>query len=201
WGDDRSGLDPDVFTAVIPSSGVFPDALLAAVRPWEDLIAGKSVDLTFNAPPGALLTASTSQRGLSLTFPGAGILRVDTTTSTAPGTYVIRVSGSVGGVERSTTVRLPVHAASLQRPPTPVTPVRDPAYIGHAVADAAGNVHLVTARENETRVRRRLTYTFIAADGTPAPGVTVAHTDLRLFEETLLDPRIGVDSSGRVFVV
>ncbi len=203
WGDDRSGQDPDVYVAVVPATGNVPDFVLAATKSWADVLPGGSVQYTFTTggTSGVTLSARSSAPGLSFQLAGS-TLTVNTAATTAPGTYTITVRGSSAGIERATVVRLTVHSAALRQLPVAITGIREPAYVAHAFADGAGNVHLITARDTESRVRKRLSYVRIPAIGRPAEAPqTVLRADTAFREQALLEPRVGADSSGRVYVV
>ncbi|PYV10470.1 MAG: hypothetical protein DMG07_21065, partial [Acidobacteria bacterium] len=201
WSDDRSGQDPDVFVAVVPTSGAVADLVLAPKKPAADVIAGgeASFDFTTGATPGVTLSAAASAPGVSLEVRDTTVTAT-TTPATASGTYTITATGKMGTLERSGVVRLTVHSPELRQPPTGVTELGDPAYNVHASIDSAGTVHLATTRENEWRRRKRISYTRIPAGGSAQQARTVAHTDLTVPEMALLDPRVATDSSGRVYV-
>ncbi len=203
WGDDRSGQDPDVYVAVMPVTGTLPDFALAAIRGSADVVPGGSAQFTFSTGGASGVALSAVSASPGLTFLASGnTVTASTSTATAPGTYSIQVSGTSGGMERGTVVRLTVHSPALRQAPVAVTEARDPAYLAHSSADSAGNIHLITARENASRVRRRLSYFRIpAGGGTPEPARSSALSDLAYREQTVLDPRVAADSSGRVFVV
>jgi len=202
WGDDRSGQDPDVYVAVVPASGAVSDFLLATTKAWADVLPGQSAQyaLTTGGTSGIALSARSTPPGLTFQFAGS-TLTVGTTATTEPGTYTITVNGSSGGLERTTVMRLTVHSPALRQVPVSVTPMRDAAYLAHAFADGAGNVHIVTAHEVEARVRKRLSYTRIPAGGRgPDPAQTIARADRALREQAFLEPHVAA-GAGPVYVV
>ncbi len=203
WGDDRSGQDPDVYVAVVPASGAVSDFALATTKAWADVLPGQSAQytVTTGGASGITLSARSTSPGLTFQFAGS-TLTVGTTATTEPGTYAITVTGSSGGLERSTVLRLTVHSAAMRQAPGPVTPIRDAAYLAHAFADSFGNVHIVTAHEVEARARKRLSYTRIPAGGRgPDPAQTVARADRALREQAFLEPHVAAGAVGPVYVV
>ncbi len=204
WGDDRSGLDPDVYMAAVPTTGSSPDFVLSSTRALADVPPGGSAafPITTGGAAGVKFSATASAPGLSLQFSG-NTLDAGTTPSTFPGTYTIQVKGISGdGLERGTVVRLTVHAPDMPRVPVPVTPIRSPAYAGQAATDAAGNLHLVTVEDKFNRVNKRISYRRIPAGRTdPEPPQTIFRADPDPSNQSVSFPRIAADSKGAVYIV
>lgn len=204
WGDDRSGLDPDVYFAALPSTGASPDFVMTSTRALVDVVAGSpaTFNITTGGATGVKLSAVSSAPGLVFQFSG-NTLTVNTTADTTPGTYSIQVKGvGADGLDRGTVVRLTVHSPQLSRPPVAVTPARMPAFMSQAAVDSAGNLHILNVEEIVSRYRKQITYRRIPVGKTEPEGTKVifrAAADPN--QQRVSDPRIAVNSSGRVYAV
>ncbi|MBZ5626097.1 MAG: glycoside hydrolase [Acidobacteriia bacterium] len=201
WADDRDGVDPSVFMAMIPVSGGLPDFTLTAAKPFADILPGDTA--TFSLAAGA------SGVKLSATvYPASGIMAQATgatvtaasTAATAPGTYTITVTGDNGTIQRSTEIRVTVHPSQLGRAPTPITPTADPSYNSHSVIDSKGNLHVVFSGSVIGRRPKRITYLQIPPNGAPLAPVTLYVANVNSIVDTVQDPHVAVSPDGRIYV-
>ena len=204
WGDDRSGLNPDVYVATIPATASTPDFVMASSQASADVLPGGSA--TYSIATGGLtgleFSAGSSYPGVSFSFSN-NTLSASSTPGTTPGTYTIQVQGvNRDGLTRRTDVRLTVHSPQLTQVPVSVTPLRSPAYIAQAAADQAGNIYLVTVEETLSSVRKRIVYRFIPAGTTqPGPPQTVFRADPGNADQAVSDAWIAVNSTGQIYIV
>jgi photosystem II stability/assembly factor-like uncharacterized protein len=164
WGDERNGLNPDVYAHIItPQDAATPNEEfnLFPLQPAQNVQAGLATDFAlkvdafdnaFALPNNPRATATSTVEGadgLRYSFSRADAqtlnLRVTTNSNTLPGTYPITARLMINGVEHWTTVRLHVSSPfELAQTPQPLTSLRESHYLPDAVADAQNDLHMVT---------------------------------------------------------
>lgn len=166
WSDER-GTDPDVFLAQVPvdRNANAPDFNISAMRVYDSVIAGQSLDLGFttrgdNGFNGTLsLSASPDIPGISYGFASASVaagqpanLKITTAASVVPGNYLIHVSATGGGLTRRTTFRITVFEPNRQAD-APINITRSAGFTvfnGGLKIDGSGMMHI--AFDDDTSV-------------------------------------------------
>ncbi|MEW5980183.1 MAG: sialidase family protein [Acidobacteriota bacterium] len=160
WADDRSGKDPDVYSAILPLSFLrvpAPNFSLSVDLPGRAILAGtarsfriraegslgfqQSIQLEVpSAPPGLTFQFSRAAIG-----PGEeAILDVQTTSSMAPGSYSIEVVGRAGPLSRGVVMRLMIaDPLELSASPTVYGDLKDVRFGFRAGIDAEGELHVI----------------------------------------------------------
>ena len=219
WGDERNGVNPDVYAHLITPQeaaqsneefNVFP------TTPAQNAIAGfdagfdirvPAVDSQFalpNNPTVSAISTVEGAEGLSYTFTKTDAenlnVRVASNSNMPAGTYPITVKVTINGVEHWTTLRLSLSAPlALSQPAQTLTSLRESHYAPDAVADAQNDLHVVTG----TNTRRGFTtfgglvYTRFRngyeLQTTPIASVSDPNTNLE-------DARIGIDDAGIITI-
>ena len=219
WGDDRNGVNSDVYAHIIkPEDAATPNEEfnLFPVSPALNVLAGSDANFYFKvdafdsqfalpANPAASASATVEgAEGLSYNFSRTDAetlnMRVATNSSTASGTYPITVKVTINGVEHWTTVRLNISSPFDQaQAPQALTSLRESHYAPDAVADAQNDLHMVTGVDTRRGFGTfgGLVYTRFrngyGLQTTPIASVSDPNTNLE-------DARIGVDDAGNITI-
>jgi hypothetical protein len=219
WGDERNGLNPDVYAHIIrPEDAATPNEEfnLFPLQPAQSVPAGLTAtfdlkvdvfDSRFALPNNPAASASSTVEGadgLRYSFSRADAqtlnLRVTATRNVASGTYPITVKLTINGVEHWTTVRLNVASPfDLAQAPQALTSLRESHYVPDAVADAQNDLHVVTGVDTRRGFSTfgGLVYTRFrhgyALQTTPI--ASESNPDVRLE-----DARVGVDDAGNITI-
>jgi hypothetical protein len=160
WSDERSGKS-DVYFTSVPASfdSASPDFGMAAERLYSGVVAGGApVSVPINitsvnqSQTPIALSAMAPVAGLSFSFspaqasPGqSAAIQISASGSTPPGLYIVPISGSAGGLVRTTNLSLTVFEPGHQA----AVPVNATNTIGSTfqaaqsmTSDSSGNLHL-----------------------------------------------------------
>jgi hypothetical protein len=217
WGDERNGINPDVYAHVIRPEDAATnneEFNLFSLEPTQSVLAGFATDFhlkvdafdsQFALPANPTAAASSTvegAEGLSYSFSRTDAqtltLRVTANPNVAAGTYPITVRLTINGVEHWTTIRLHVASpATLARAPQALTSLRESHFIPRAVADAQNNLHMVTGMNTRRGFGTfgSLVYTRLRNGDTvqTTPIATESNFNVRLE-----DARIGIDDAGNI---
>ncbi|HKA17001.1 MAG TPA: sialidase family protein [Blastocatellia bacterium] len=158
WSDERNS-DPDAYFTQIPLNRDpnAPDFNISARKLFDNVTAGESAEFDFSTAgfglSGALsLSASPGVEGITYTFSapmvnigGTAHLTVLTTNAVKPGTYLVSVSATGGGLTRSTNFRIDV-MDSHRSIGVPRSITNTPGFTltrSGIKQDAGGTIHLV----------------------------------------------------------
>ena len=219
WGDERNGLNPDVYAHIIKPEDAATnneEFNLFPLEPAQNVQAGFATNFNLKvdafdsqfalpATPTASATSTVEgAEGLSYSFSRTDAqtlnLRVTANSDTAPGTYPITAKVTIGGVEHWTTIRLNVSSPfELAQAPQALTSLRESHYIPDAVADAQNELHVVTGTDTRRGFAAfgGLAYTRFR-NGTIVQTTSV--TNVLDPNTNLLDARIGIDDAGNIVI-
>lgn len=221
WSDDRSGLDSDIYAAVIPSSAAQSpgdDFVVAGQTLSQNVLAGSSASFNVTAELLSRNFISSSdlqdflgKASLEATPPYPGLtyalslsnnqatLTVNTAPGTAPGTYPVRVSFKVKGQAISTGLRLTVYNPNeVRQAPAAITKIRDSIFQPKAVADAQNNLHVVAGADSARQFSAFGAINYFRFSGGVQVAKTTVVSDPNL---TITGQGIGIDEAGNLTVV
>jgi hypothetical protein len=201
WADDRDGVEPSVFMAIVPVGGGLPDFTLSAAKPYADILPGDSASFRIATGISGAKLSATVYPATGITVQASGTtVTASTTAATPAGTYTITVTGDNGSIQRSTEVRVTVHPREIGSVPVPLNPTTDPSFNSQSVIDSRGNLHVVFSSYVIGRRPKRVTYVQIPANGAPLPPVPVYAANGMSIVDTVADPHVAVGPDGKIYV-
>ncbi len=210
WGDDRSGLDADVYTAQYATASFAesePDLIVSPVRPSQSVVAGQGAQLEFTVSKrnltGGLQYGVTSDDP-SIEFVTEALDNGDTeevkilartTAATPVGTHPVLVSVGFAGIIRTATLRLNVlPAGQLQHLPLNISKTTGRSVQPHVAFDKAGGLNVVWSDDTSGNFN---VYFSRSADGSSfTEPVLVSQTRL-----TCINPQVALDAADQAHIV
>ena len=215
WSGEWRG-DPDAYFAEVPANTnpLAPDLIVTSAKPLVSVVAGQSADssIAVNAVGGLsgdiTFGALTQIPGVTLTFnpgppvPGLGVgMNIQTTSDTAPGSYLFAVTASNGGLTRGTSFWLNVLSAGASLATAPSNLSSTPGFTlqqSQQEVDADGNIHLCFFDDTDAVNFGFKVYYTKSTDG----GLTFS-TKQQLSAEGHIseDPILQINAGGNVYVI
>ncbi|MBL8149089.1 MAG: exo-alpha-sialidase, partial [Blastocatellia bacterium] len=216
WGDDRSGLDPDVYTAVLETSDLeqpIAGLTISPVIPSQTVIAGQGTilrvklkrvgGLASGVNDSVTFSATSDTDSISFDFDRNNISSGDevalfakTSATTSSGTHPVVVKATVNGFTTTSTLRLNVVAQSqFARLPFNISRSAGRSIQPNLFVDQTNNLHAVWG--DNTEANFRIVYSKSKDSSSFTLPVTVSQNTNR----TALNSQVNVDKNGNIHVV